>query len=259
MFHPTDDTSWKRIALLICALKTGIKKLQSECPDYTPTQTPVPSAEASLNPDRVAILPYQCSFVDAKDQTIRTVSSLHHLDKEKLVYSGILDDTSTRVFVKYVQRYSEEAHHACCDLGFAPKLLGSGTLHAGWRMIVMEWLDPEKWNSLFYAPERLTPSRIEYALEKISEFGNEGWVHGDIRDANVMVFIGSEDEAGDNDVGVGVRLVDFDWSGHHEEVFYPHNMETKAIRRAKGAVRLGVIKREHDLEMMRHTCGSPVD
>jgi hypothetical protein len=157
--------------------------------------------------------------------------------------------------VKYVQKYSEEAHRACYELGFAPELLGSGTLHAGWRMIVMEWLDPEKWSSLYHAPNHLTPSRIGYAEEKISEFGKAGWVHGDVRDANIMVFIGSKDEAEENDAGGGIRLVDFDWAGRHNEVLYPHNMEIQKIPRARDAKRLGVIQPEHDLKMMRHVCG----
>jgi hypothetical protein len=257
LFHPTDETCWSRMALLICALRAGIKKLQSKCPNSTPTQNAALPAQAphpSLNLDRSTILPYRQSFVDAEDQSIHTVSGLHHFDKDKIAYSGVLDNTTTRVFVKYVQSYSEEAHRACYDLGFAPKLLGSGTLHARWRMIVTEWLDPQKWKSLFYpvAGNHLTQARVEYALEKISEFGKTGWVHGDVRDANVMVFVGSKNDVGEG--GGGVLLVDFDWSGRHGEVLYPHNMEVQRIRRARDAKRLGVIKPEHDLEMMTYIC-----
>jgi hypothetical protein len=71
-----------------------------------------------------------------------------------------------------------------------------------------------------------------------------------------MVFIGDNDDVREDG---GVLLVDFDWSGRHGEVLYPHNMESQRIPRARDAKRLGVIKPEHDLEMMRYICQLPVD
>jgi aminoglycoside phosphotransferase (APT) family kinase protein len=97
-----------------------------------------------------------------------------------------------------------------------------------------------------------TQPRIDYAVEKMSEFGKAGWVHGDAHYGNVMVFIGREDDAGG-----GVLLVDFDWPGRYNEVFYSHNMETQTIHRARDAKRLGVVKPEHDLEMMKYICRLP--
>ncbi|KAK7437958.1 hypothetical protein VKT23_018393 [Stygiomarasmius scandens] len=55
----------------------------------------------------------------------------------------------------------------------------------------------------------------DFILEKLGALHQAGYVHGDVRDTNVMVRSDGEAE---------FMLVDFDWSGRIGEVFYPMNI-----------------------------------
>lgn len=43
--------------------------------------------------------------------------------------------------VKFVLRYSVEAHQKCAELGFTPQLKGYKDLPGGWKMVIMEAID----------------------------------------------------------------------------------------------------------------------
>jgi hypothetical protein len=64
-------------------------------------------------------------------------------------------------------------------------------------------------------------------------------VHGDVRDANVMV---KKDRS-------GWKLVDFDWSGKIGQVRYPMNVNHE-LRRPEGANDGNLILADHDIEML---------
>ncbi|KAG2125665.1 hypothetical protein DEU56DRAFT_715527, partial [Suillus clintonianus] len=70
----------------------------------------------------------------------------------------------------------------------------------------------------------------------------EGYVHGDIRDMNVMV---------KRDRSTGFKLVDFDWSGKIGEIRYPMNVYRGGrLWRPDGADDGQLILAEHDVQML---------
>ena len=70
-----------------------------------------------------------------------------------------------------------------------------------------------------------------------------GFVHGDVRDVNVLVR-NEGAPAGSPDI----LIVDWDWAGRAGEVVYPRNINTQ-LARPEEALAAEVIKAEHDVWM----------
>jgi hypothetical protein len=163
---------------------------------------------------------------------------------EKLVFFGKGAQGKTKICVKFVRRYSKDAHLFCASSGFAPELRGFQELPGGWFMVVMDDISDthESGDSnpsfLFTLRERIT--------EKIAAFHQAHFVHGDLRDTNLMVR---------RDQKPGFMLVDFDWAGRSHEVRYPSNLNTQDIKRPKGACDGQYILAEHDVEMLEYLLG----
>jgi len=86
-------------------------------------------------------------------------------------------------------------------MGFAPALIRFNQVPGGWYMVVMDAIDQDCEN-LHQAPhETLVLNGI---MQKIGSLHQAGYVHGDIRNTNVMV---------QKDGEKGFLLVDFDWVG----------------------------------------------
>jgi len=142
--------------------------------------------------------------------------------------------------VKFVKRYGRDAHLYCASVGFAPKLLGFEDIGGGWFMVVMQKLTTEQYS----CGQDILPLRndgLKRAFtNRLAEFHNKGYVHGDIRIANVMV---SKD-------GKGCMLLDFDWSGKAGHVCYPWDLNTdKSLKRPGDATPLELISAFHDRKM----------
>ncbi|KAH9035006.1 hypothetical protein EDB85DRAFT_1889513 [Lactarius pseudohatsudake] len=87
--------------------------------------------------------------------------------------------------------------------GHAPQLLGYGDIPGGWHIVVMEWINHEDTNLKSFAPEHL-PRWSNDLKSTVKAFHHKGWVHGDLRDANLIV---------GNQEPERMLLVDFDWGG----------------------------------------------
>ncbi|KAF8810560.1 hypothetical protein BYT27DRAFT_7336611 [Phlegmacium glaucopus] len=86
-----------------------------------------------------------------------------------------------------------------------------------------------------------TPDLFRQMREKLAVFHEVGYVHGDIRDINVMV---------EKD-GSGFMFLDFDWAGKHGEARYPMNVYTGPdLWRPEGAYDGELITAEHDSQML---------
>lgn len=108
------------------------------------------------------------------------------------------------IIVKLVssQHYNATAHYQMAQLGFAPKLYAmrpSGYKH--WLVVVMEDVSHDKWAR---SNTELTEAHRVKELEAIRALHSMGWVHGDLRDGNVLNGIDSDGHA-------RVCLLDFDW------------------------------------------------
>ena len=129
----------------------------------------------------------------------------------------------------------------CISKGFAPALIRFDCLPGGWHVVVMDAINED------YAElntQLLTPLIVDGIEAKIIELHQQGFVHGDIQDTNVLVR---------KDRMKGFMLVDFDWAGEIGDVQYPMNVNWgDDLWQPEGARDGKLILPDHDLEMLRH-------
>jgi tRNA A-37 threonylcarbamoyl transferase component Bud32 len=108
--------------------------------------------------------------------------------------------------------------------------------------VVMEFVDQDISKTLaHYAPTHL--DQWEKDLTRLlEEFHGEGLVHGDLRDANLIVRRGEPER---------IILVDYDWGGKHGNVSLPSRHLHREI--TEGELESLVITKEHDHRVLRAT------
>lgn len=160
------------------------------------------------------------------------------MDTTKLLFSAKTTDDKM-LCIKFVRRYSKEVHQRCASGGFAPVLYGFERLPGGWYMVVMEIITDD----YCCLGELSVPYPHHDALTAgLQSLHQESYVHGDIRNTNVMV---------KKDCSPGFKLVDFDWSGIIGEIRYPINVyRGKRLWRPAGAEDGQLILAEHDIQML---------
>ena len=128
---------------------------------------------------------------------------------EKLVFFGKQGDQE--ICIKFATSYSKEAHEILAKRGVAPALHGVERLPGGWTMVVMDRIGKE------YVPLRKKASEKirKSLLNHLKALHSAGFVHGDVRNANVM-------QRGDGKEGC--LLLYYDWAGRIGEVRYPMNV-----------------------------------
>jgi serine/threonine protein kinase len=234
-YHATDVTMRTMAARYFGAAKKAILALKRYYKSELPNINPLNNAN---RPDPV--FPHPTRYASLEDSTPRTFKYLSHLDNDKLIFSGKENDDD--ICIKFVRRYSKDAHLKCSELGFAPALRGFERIDGGWYMVVMDLLD-ETYRDLHDSPRKATFS--EEILEKVVTLHQAGYVHGDIRTTNIMV----------KRSGSGIMLVDFDWAGVIGEVRYPMNVNTEEIKRPRGVYDNELIMPAHDTEMVENLFG----
>jgi serine/threonine protein kinase len=80
--------------------------------------------------------------------------------------------------------------------------------------------------------------------ELVTSFHDQNFVHGDIRDSNLLVRT--------EDGKLQMKLIDFDWGGREGEVHYPALINDRTVHRPLAVVGGQLIKREHDLQMVEN-------
>jgi hypothetical protein len=219
----------------LAALRKAVRSLR----DYY--ENTLSTINDPLNPSPPqAPYPYVTSFLSLKDSTKEKFSYLSQLNSDKLVFFGELE-TGKRICVKFTQQYSATAHTFCASRGFAPTLHGFESLPGSWYMAVMDAIDDEY--EELCEPLR-TPEVLRGIREKITQLHQAHHVHGDIRDANIMVR---------KDGKPGFMLVDFDWAGEIGKVRYPMNVNTsEKLWRPEGARDGELITADHDMQMLEY-------
>jgi serine/threonine protein kinase len=125
----------------------------------------------------------------------------------RFLYLAARDGNADKVIVKFTRRYCPGLHWFCAERRHAPRLLGYGTIPGGWHVVVMEWIKQEDINLRDYALDHL-PTWSKDLKSLVNDFHDEGWVHGDLRDANLIVSDKEPEQ---------VMLVDFDWGGKDDD------------------------------------------
>ena len=178
------------------------------------------------------VFPHPTQYRSLDGSTIHTFEYLFQLKKDKLLFCGAEGDD--KVCIKFVRRYSKEAHLKCASLGFAPALRGFELIPGGWYLVFMNFIDDE------YHDLRKSLNIASFQTEvqeKVASLHQAGFVHGDIRGVNIMV---------KKDDSPGIMLIDFDWAGVIGEARYPMNMNDVDIRRPYRAHDDELITVEHD-------------
>ena len=102
------------------------------------------------------------------------------------------------VLIKFVRQYSIELHEFCANLGHAPPIFAFQKLPGGWCAVVIEYIE----SGLPITDPRLLPAHRDRWVAKLQQlmdnFHKKDFVHGDLRDANIICKAGS------------MMLVDFD-------------------------------------------------
>ena len=108
-------------------------------------------------------------------------------------------------------------------------------------MVVMDELVGYK--SLDDLTDRLPKSAFEEIRNQLNQLHDAGFVHGDLRDVNIMVKEG---------IGVTFQLmiIDFDWAGEKEMTRYPPYVNREGIDRPDDAIDGEPILVAHDRWML---------
>jgi hypothetical protein len=181
--------------------------------------------------------PHQSCYTSVDDSTTHRFKYVRAV-QEKLVFFGKTDDDED-ICIKFARSYSKEAHTICATKMCAPKLKGYDHLPGDWYMIVMDDISGayDEFNALVRSG-----ALHEEIKEKLVALHQAGYVHGDVRDTNMMVR---------KDGQSGFMLIDFDWAGRIGEARYPINVNAGPdLMRPDGAYDGELIKAEHDIEML---------
>ncbi len=208
-------------------------------------------------------------FYTGSDDTPHQFEYVSAIDDKRIFR---VSENGTRLCVKFSKRYSVEAHKVAHAAGFAPKLIAMNMVY-DWIMVVMEDKTEEYSNTMwdikrakseekgktktkgkkkaaekqavepFHTPALSLEEARDEVKAKLTHLHDEGFVHGDLRDVNVIVR--NEGVSGD---GPGILIVDWDWAGREGQVTYPRGINTQVARPAS-ALAGEEIKAEHDVWM----------
>ena len=134
-YHASDMSMRTSLARHLAAFRMAVGKLETY---YRDLPTPPPT------PLQGELLPYPSSFTSLLDRTLQNFDYVKRVMDDKLLFLGQMPDNRT-ICIKFVRRYSNEAHKCCAQLGFAPQLFGFESLPGGWFMVIMDWLGSDKW------------------------------------------------------------------------------------------------------------------
>ncbi|KXN89199.1 hypothetical protein AN958_05902 [Leucoagaricus sp. SymC.cos] len=228
--HHTDTDMRETLARHFGALKKAIWSLE-QCYDALTN----PALLENLDPQ----FPDHRTYCCLETKITVNFKYLHQIDEKKLLFIGETDNRE-RICIKFVRRYSQAVHEKCAEMGIAPKLRGFEDIGAGWKMVIMDALD-EEYKSF---DKSILPADTRRQIEeRLVELHQANFVHGDVRDANIMVR---------KDGKPGFMFIDFDWSGTIGEVCYPINVNKVDLWRPDDVSDGLLIKSDHDMAMLDH-------
>ena len=205
-FHIRDIDARRDLAVLL----TAIRNLHQAVRDVYRNPH-----EYVISADQIDF-PYPRAYDDLISTRRVPFKYVDRVDPTRLVFRVVTeDDEQADLFVKYMRgRYGKEAHKAAARLGLAPALRGCQSLPGDWWMVVLEPL-PEGY--IDYEDAKCPKDANAKIRQAVDALHKEGFVHGDLRAANIFV---KKLDDGEWDV----QLIDFDWAGRKGEVRYPMNV-----------------------------------
>ncbi|KAL4065048.1 hypothetical protein J3A83DRAFT_4263978 [Scleroderma citrinum] len=231
--HTTDTVMRINVARHLGAFKKAVATLEEYYQNL--------GVGPAIDPVQSQLFPHFNSFTSLQDNSMQELKYINQPLKDNLVFFAALCNQQL-VCIKFARRYSKDAHEICASLGHAPALHGFEKIPGGWYMIVMDKL-PNEYDMLCgpTPPISLINDIRKNALAPLHE---QGYVHGDIRDTNIMVPKSDKTK---------FMLVDFEWAGKNGEVRYPMNVNKgPTLWRPDGAVDGALIRPEHDIDMLNY-------
>jgi hypothetical protein len=183
--------------------------------------------------------PYQTHYTDGTGQQIDF--EYQSRIPEKLVFFVKANQESLPpLCVKFVRRYSPDAHLLLAQAGHAPELRSFTPLPGGWHMVVM---DASRCSLLSKIGRQSRTIVLPIVNKAVGLLHKHNFVHGDIRDCNILAYGDKEDNA-------IIHIIDFDWAGKAGEATYPMRVNTKSVWRPPGVADGELITPQHDLQMV---------
>jgi hypothetical protein len=182
--------------------------------------------------------PYPSTYTCIATSTIHSFTYTSQMNEYKLLFTAAETIDGEKICVKFVRSYSKEVHAHCASNNFAPALKGFEALPGGWYMVIMEMVGEDY--CLLSDFEDDYPHG-EDIREKLISLHHHHYVHGDIRDVNILVR---------KDGAQGFKLLDLDWSGRIGEARYPMNVNRFLVWRPDGAKDGELIQADHDIQML---------
>jgi len=231
-YHPTDSDMQIQVARHLGAFKKAVNALEQHYRD-------LPSGFTSY-PPQSQLFPYCTSFKSLQNNVVQHFKYISQPFDEYLIFFATLSNQRP-ICIKFARRYSKAAHGISASLGHAPALHGFEKIPGGWLMIVMDKL-PNEYTTL--SGSTLSSPLINEIRKHIGLLHQRGYVHGDIRNSNIMVPRSDR---------MKFMLIDFEWAGKNGEVRYPMNVNKgPMLWRPDGAVDGALILPEHDIDMLDH-------
>ena len=230
--HSGDTYNFSILARYMATFRKAVHTLKQ----YYDMLQPLPSLS---NMSLTQLFPYPTAYTSVIDgNRTKKIVYQRQLSEDKLVFFGTQESDGQPICIKFVQQYSTEAHNYCAVLGCTPTLMGFEVV-GGWFMVVMENISKGH-DTLFSKQLSMTTKAL--IADKLKKFHQAGFVHGDIRDTNIMVSNSDEKD---------FKIIDFDWAGRVNEARYP-SFINRQIWRPSGAVDGQPILPAHDLAMLDH-------
>ncbi|KAI9459631.1 hypothetical protein HD554DRAFT_2206982 [Boletus coccyginus] len=244
-YHSTDTQNQLTVARHMAAFRKAVRTLNG----YYKRLSASLAADGNELGNKLShdmLFPYRTEFKSLDDGSTRNIHYTAQLEEDRkktgLVFFGTLqEDDTNQICIKFSRRYSKEAHLHCAELSFAPKLRGFEELPGGWYMVVMDRLVGYDLLADLPDTDRLPKSGLESMAEQLKTLHARRLVHGDIRDANILV---------QNDDRTNLMLIDFEWAGVEDVVRYPPYVNYTDIERPNDARDGLPIKAVHDLAML---------
>ena len=244
-YHGTDIKMRDMLVRHLGALRRAIHSLKSYYHDVSGN---------SVSPSHNPFHPYPTSFT-TQDGSVKRFKYLSSMKGRNLFFGNIDDDDGAAICVKFVTRYCEQAHRFLADRELAPRLHAVERLPGGQHMVVMDDVSNDYINLFKFIqdnPDLLSKDNEgtrnlfqQTVRDCLIQLHQAGFVHGDVRNTNIMVkTIGLDD--------LSFLLVDYDSGGKIREVRYPLDLNTSEVKRPEGAMGGGVVEVEHDLEMLNY-------
>lgn len=134
-FHSTDIQNWLVVAHHLAAFWKAILLLKVHY-DSAPFTSMLPR---TVSPPAHQIFLYPTTFQSLNGDIVE-FEYQEQIDSNKLIFFRAIKGAKERMCIKFVQRYSKEAHEYCQLTGYALALQGFHKIPGGWFIVVMDAL-----------------------------------------------------------------------------------------------------------------------